>query len=72
MAERGNAFRVLMGKPEEKRCKGNIKVDLAETPWKGMDWIRLVQVRGEWRLDMNTVLNCRIPYNSAPWGCLVS
>ena len=40
MAEKGNAFRVLMGKPEEKRCKGNIKVDLVETAWKDMDWIR--------------------------------
>jgi len=72
MAERGNAFRVLMGQPEEKRCKGNIKVDLAETEWRGMDWIRLAQEREEWRMDMNTVLNFRIPYDSAPWGCLVS
>jgi hypothetical protein len=54
MAERGNVFRVLMGKPEEKRCKGNIKVDLAETAWKSMDWIRLTQEREEWRVDMNT------------------
>jgi hypothetical protein len=64
MAERGNAFRVLMGKPEEKRCKGNIKVDL-ETAWKA-------QEREEWRVYVNTVLNCRIPYDSAPWGCFVS
>jgi len=66
MAERGNTFRVLMGKPEENRCSGNIKVDLAETEWKGMDWIRLAQEREEWRVDMNTELNFQIPYDSAP------
>jgi hypothetical protein len=47
MAERGNAFRVMVKKPEEKRCKGNIKVDLAETEGKGMDWIHLAQERKE-------------------------
>jgi hypothetical protein len=40
VTERGNAFRGSMGKPEEKRYKGNIKVDLVETAWKDMDWIR--------------------------------
>jgi len=72
MAERGNALRVLVGKPEGKICKGNIKVDLAETAWKGMDWIRLAQEMEKWRVDMNSYMDFRIPYDSAPWGCLVS
>jgi hypothetical protein len=41
MAERGNALRVLVGKPEGRIYKGNIKVDVAETACKAMDWIRL-------------------------------
>jgi hypothetical protein len=47
-----NAYRLLMGKPEGKRPLGrprrrwvnnNIKVDLGEIGWGGVDWIGLVQ-----------------------------
>jgi hypothetical protein len=42
-----------VGKPEEKRLLGrprrrredNIKMDLGETGWDGMDWIHLAQDR---------------------------
>jgi hypothetical protein len=45
-----NAYRLLVGKPEGKRPLGrprcrwvdNIKMDLRETEWDGMDWIDLV------------------------------
>jgi hypothetical protein len=48
-----NAYRILQGKPEEKRplgrprrrWVGNIKIDLIETGWSGMDWIDLTQER---------------------------
>jgi hypothetical protein len=47
MWEKWNAYRVLVGHPEGKRPLGryrslwenNIKMDLRETGWGGMDWI---------------------------------
>jgi hypothetical protein len=47
--ERRNAYRILVGKPEERRPLGrprrrlveNIKIDLREIGWDGMDWIDL-------------------------------
>jgi hypothetical protein len=53
MGEKRNAYRILVGKPEEKiplgtprrRWVNNIKMDLRETGWGGMDWIDLAQDR---------------------------
>jgi hypothetical protein len=50
MGEKRNACRILVGLPEEKRPLGrpgrwwvnNIKMDLREIGWDGMDWIDLV------------------------------
>jgi hypothetical protein len=47
MGEKRNAYRVLVGKPEGKRPLGrprrrwveNIKMDLREIGWDGVDWI---------------------------------
>jgi hypothetical protein len=39
----------------------NIKMDLREIGWCGMDWIDLAQVRVQWRLFVNTVMNIRGP-----------
>jgi hypothetical protein len=46
MGEKRNAYRILVGKPEGKRLLGsiiNIKMDLREIGWDGMDWIDLAQ-----------------------------
>jgi hypothetical protein len=51
----GNAYNLLVGKPEGKRPLGrpksmlddNIKSDLRETGWEGVDSMRLVQDRDE-------------------------
>jgi hypothetical protein len=49
--EKRYAYRILMGKPEGKRPLGrhrwvdNIKMDLREIGWDGMDWIDLAQDR---------------------------
>jgi hypothetical protein len=64
MGAKSNAFRILVGKPEEKRPLGrsrpmwvdNIKMDLREIGWDGMDWIVLAQDR-----DQNAVMNLRFP-----------
>jgi hypothetical protein len=67
--EKRNAYRLLVGKPEGKRPLGrqrhrlvdNIKMDLGETGWGGVDWIGLVQDRNRWRAVVNLVLNLRVP-----------
>jgi hypothetical protein len=55
MREKRNAYGVLVGKPEGKRPLGrprhrwvdNIKIDLIEIGWDGMDWIDLGQDRNQ-------------------------
>jgi hypothetical protein len=52
--EKRNAYRILVGKPEGKRPLGrqrrkwvdNIKMDLRQIGWDGMDWIGLAQDGG--------------------------
>jgi hypothetical protein len=66
--EKRNAYRILMGKPQGKRPLGrsrrrwiaNIKTDLRERGWDGMDWIDLPQDRDHWRAFVNTVMNLSI------------
>jgi hypothetical protein len=51
--EKRNAYRILVGKPEGKRPLGrprrrwvhNIRMDLGEIEWNGVDWIDLAQDR---------------------------
>jgi hypothetical protein len=69
MVETRNAYRILVGKPEGKRPLGrpkrrrvdNIKMDLREIGWGGMDRIDLAQDRDQWRALVNTVMNLRVP-----------
>jgi hypothetical protein len=57
-----------VGKPEGKRPLGkprrmwedNIKMDLTEIEWYGMNWIDLAQDRDQWRVLVNTVMNLRV------------
>jgi hypothetical protein len=69
MGERRGAYRALVGKPERRRPLGrprrrwedNIKMDLREVGWGGVDWINLAQDRDRWRVLVNTVMNLRVP-----------
>jgi hypothetical protein len=69
MGEKRNSYMILVGKPERKRplrrprCRSvdNIKMDLREIGWDGMDWIELAQDRDQWRALVNTVMNLRVP-----------
>jgi hypothetical protein len=69
MGERCSLYRVLVGKPEEKRPLGrprlrwedNIKMDLQEVGSGSLDWIELVQVRNRWWALMNAVMNLWVP-----------
>jgi hypothetical protein len=38
----------------------DIKMDLREIRWGGMDWIDLVQDMDQWRTFVNTAMNFRI------------
>jgi hypothetical protein len=69
MGEKRNAYRILVGKPEEKRSLGrprrrwenNIRMDLREMGWGGMDGIDLAQDRDQWKALVSTVMNLRVP-----------
>jgi hypothetical protein len=39
----------------------NIKMDLLETGWGGVDWIGLAQDRDKWRALVNAFMNLRVP-----------
>jgi hypothetical protein len=39
----------------------NIKIDLRETGWDGMDWIDVAQDRDQWRALVKTVMNLPVP-----------
>jgi hypothetical protein len=81
MGETRNAYRILVGKPEGMRPLGkprhrwvdNIKIDLREIRWDGVDWIDLAQDRDQWRALVNTVMNLRVPYNAGKFlsGCTI-
>jgi hypothetical protein len=40
---------------------GNIKMDLREMGWDGLNWIDLAQDRDQWRALVNMVMNLRVP-----------
>jgi hypothetical protein len=55
MGEKINAYSILVGKPEGKgplprprhRWEGNIRSDLGEMEWEGVDWMHLSQDRDQ-------------------------
>jgi hypothetical protein len=67
-SQRSFSFRILVGNPEGKRplerprrrWVDNIKMDLREIGWDGMDWIDLAQDRNQWRALVNAIMNLRV------------
>jgi hypothetical protein len=64
-----NANSVLVGKPERKRPLGrprsrwedNIRMDLREMEWEGVNWMHLAQARDQWQVLVNTIMKLRVP-----------
>jgi hypothetical protein len=67
MGEVRNAYNILVGKGKRplgrpsRSWEENIRIDLREIQWGGVDWIHLAQVRKQWRALVNTVMNFRVP-----------
>jgi hypothetical protein len=69
MGKTRTAYKILVGKPERKRpfirprhrWVDNIKMDLREIGWSGVDWIDLAQDRDQWNALLNMVINLRDP-----------
>jgi hypothetical protein len=67
--ERGGIYRFLVGKTEGKKPLGrsrrrwdvNIKMDLQEVGFGGVDWIYLAQDSYRWRAPVSAVMNLRVP-----------
>jgi hypothetical protein len=49
-----------LGRPR-RRWEDNIKMDLQEVGFGGMDWIELAQDRDSWRALVNAGMNLRVP-----------
>jgi len=69
MGEDIGVYRVLVGKPEERRPLGRprhrwmdkIRLDLQEVGYGYMDWIGLAQDRDSWWTFVSAVMNLRVP-----------
>jgi hypothetical protein len=65
MGERRGVYRVLVGRPEEKKPCGrlrhrfddNIRRDLQEMEWGGLDWINLAQDSVRWWVLVSVIMN---------------
>jgi len=69
MGEEKGMYRILVGKPEERRRLGrtrrrwvdNIRMDLQEVGCGYMDWIGLAQDRDRWQTLVSAVMNLGVP-----------
>jgi hypothetical protein len=64
MGEGRNVYRVLVGKPGKRpldrprhRWEDELKMDLREIGWGGVEWIRLAQDRDSWQALVNAMMN---------------
>jgi hypothetical protein len=68
LGEKRNEYRILVREPEGKRplersrCGwvDNIKMNLIEIRWDGVDCIHMAQDKDQWRALVNRVLNLRV------------
>jgi hypothetical protein len=53
-------FCVDLAFPDVSEERYNIKLDLREIGWDGIDWINLAQDRDQWWFLVNKVMNLRV------------
>jgi hypothetical protein len=64
-----NAYKILVANPLGKRPRGkyrrrwdgNIRIDLGEIRWEGLEWMHLAQDRDQRRAVMKTVMTITVP-----------
>jgi hypothetical protein len=69
IGEKRYQSKILVRKPARKRPLGrprrrrvnNIKMDLRERGWDGVDWNDIAQDRDQWRALVKMLLNLRVP-----------
>jgi hypothetical protein len=69
MGERRGAYRIMVGRLAGRRPLGrprcrwedNIKMDLQEVGWDGVDWIDMAQYNDRWRAVVSAVMDLRVP-----------
>jgi hypothetical protein len=62
-------YKTLVRIPEEKRplrrpryrWEDNIRMNLGEVGWEGVDWMHLAQDRDQWQALVNMIMNLWIP-----------
>jgi hypothetical protein len=65
MGEGRKLYKVLIGKPEGERPLGRprsrwedgIRMHITEGGWEDVEWVQLVQDRGQWRAVVSAVMN---------------
>ena len=70
MEEGRSAFKILTGKPAEKRTLGrprlrwedNFRMDFEEIGINAGNWVDSAQDRDYWRTLVNAAFNLRVPY----------
>jgi hypothetical protein len=69
MEQMKNSYRILLRKPKGKRLLGrpryrwedNIRMNLREIGWEGVDWKYLTQNKDQWQALMNMIMNLQVP-----------
>jgi hypothetical protein len=49
-----------LGRPRS-RWVDDIKMDLGETDWDGLEWIYLAEDRNQWKVLVDTILKLWVP-----------
>jgi hypothetical protein len=67
IGEMRNTYKILVGKPEGRyhsenwrRWEDDIRMDLWEVGWEGLEWMHLAEGKDQWRAVVNTVMNFRV------------
>jgi hypothetical protein len=51
----------LKGRDHSEDLEDNIRMDVREIAWEGVDWMHLAHCKNQWRALVNMVINLRVP-----------